>query len=206
VAGFNQFYDDTESTLSEVVGIAVDQKFSKRLFGGIELSKRKLEVPLPTIDFLTFTSSLDNYDWEEKVAHAYLFYTPTNQVSLSAELYSEKLDQPTQFAALSTRTEMLPLGIRYLDSFGGTSSFTSTYVKQKGCFESASSPSCVNGDSDFWVSDASYMYRLPNRSGLISVGATNLFDEEFEYKETDLANSRIVPERMAYVRLMINLP
>ncbi len=53
VAGFNQFFDDLESTESRRYGVAVDQKFSQTIFGGVELSRRDLTVPVPITNPLT---------------------------------------------------------------------------------------------------------------------------------------------------------
>ena len=38
VAGFNQFFDDPNVTESWRYGVAVDQKFSKSIYGGVEVS------------------------------------------------------------------------------------------------------------------------------------------------------------------------
>ena len=46
VAGFNQFFDDTNATEAWRYGGAIDQKFTKDLFGGVEFSKRDLKVPI----------------------------------------------------------------------------------------------------------------------------------------------------------------
>jgi hypothetical protein len=48
VAGFNQFNDDLASTEAWRYGIGIDQKFSERIFGGMEVSRRNLKVPLQT--------------------------------------------------------------------------------------------------------------------------------------------------------------
>ncbi|MGD8894239.1 MAG: TonB-dependent receptor, partial [Desulfobacterales bacterium] len=45
VAGFNQFFDETNATDSWRYGIAVDQKFTSALYGGVEISQRDLERP-----------------------------------------------------------------------------------------------------------------------------------------------------------------
>ena len=45
VAGFNQFFDDFDLTEAWRYGGAIDQKFTKSLFGGVEFSKRDLTVP-----------------------------------------------------------------------------------------------------------------------------------------------------------------
>ena len=43
VAGFNQFFDDINGTEAWRYGGAIDQKFTKDIFGGVEFSKRELE-------------------------------------------------------------------------------------------------------------------------------------------------------------------
>jgi hypothetical protein len=81
---------------------------------------------------------------------------------------------------------------------------TTTYWRQKGefgdmaPFESAS--------EDFWTVDAALSYRLPRRQGFISLGATNLLKEEFRFFDTDIANPRIQPTRMAFLRVTLALP
>src|SRR5207248_8651301 len=45
VAGFNQFFDDINSTKSWRYGGAIDQKFTSTLFGGVEFSKRDVNIP-----------------------------------------------------------------------------------------------------------------------------------------------------------------
>jgi tetratricopeptide (TPR) repeat protein len=45
VAGFNQFFEDAAGTDSWRYGAALDQKFTDNLYGGVEFSKRELEVP-----------------------------------------------------------------------------------------------------------------------------------------------------------------
>ena len=46
VAGFNQFFDDINGTEAWRYGVAIDQKFTKEIFGGIEYSGRNLKIPL----------------------------------------------------------------------------------------------------------------------------------------------------------------
>jgi Tfp pilus assembly protein PilF len=49
VAGFNQFFDDADGTEAWRYGVALDQKFSKNLYGGVEYSMRDLDVPFTRI-------------------------------------------------------------------------------------------------------------------------------------------------------------
>ena len=50
VSGFNQFFDDAEGEEAWRYGLAVDQKFGRRAFGGGEFSWRDLQAPLELID------------------------------------------------------------------------------------------------------------------------------------------------------------
>ena len=62
------------------------------------------------------------------------------------------------------------------------------------------------GSSEFWLVDATFSYRLPKRYGFLSVGVTNLFDEEFEYFEVDPANVTIQPARSIFARVTLAIP
>ena len=77
VAGFNQFFDDGDLTEAWRYGGAVDQKFSSSVYSGIELSKRDLKVPY--LDFTVDPESPPTVDsqWNEYLARAYLFWTPS---------------------------------------------------------------------------------------------------------------------------------
>ncbi len=51
--------------------------------------------------------------------------------------------------------------------------------------------------------DTALGYRLPKRRGLVSVGVSNLFDESFNFVDTDPFNPRIYPERLVYGRITL---
>ena len=83
-----------------------------------------------------------------------------------------------------------------------------TYYDQEGDFirdEPISDPA-EEGDDTFWVVDVAINYRLPKRYGFLTVGATNLFDESFEYAETDFNNPRIQPDRTIFGKVTLALP
>ena len=99
VAGFNQFFDDVSRTDIWRYGVAVDQKFTRNIFGGIEFSKRDLSVP-----FLDFTVNPANpptreADWDEALGRAYLFWTPHPWLALRAEYAFEELTRDRRFPA-----------------------------------------------------------------------------------------------------------
>jgi tetratricopeptide (TPR) repeat protein len=211
VAGFNQFFDDFTGTKAWSYGLAVDQKFSKDIYGGAEFFKRDLEVP-----FLAFPAppappipSIGDVDHEEHLARAYLNWTPHQWLALRVEYQYEKFERDPQFAvgAGEVKTHRIPLGAGFFHPCGLITNVQATYYDQDGDFERLATPAGVffPGDDQFWLVDASISYRLPKRYGFFTVGATNLFDESFQYFDTDLANPAIQPERMFFARITLSI-
>ena len=204
VAGFNQFFDDNPGTDSWRYGIAVDQKFSKNLYGGVEYSGRNLNTPY----FLSVSPALtmvETADWEEQLGRVYLYWTPHPWFGLSAEYHYEGLDR--ERAGLSdplgikhVSTHRVPFGINFYHPLGFSAGLKATYINQKGKFHLQNTPSDAfeSGEDQFWVFDASINYRLPKRFGLITVGAKNLFDKSFRYQDSDPLNPMMQPRRLVY--------
>jgi hypothetical protein len=206
VAGFNQFFDEARSTDAWRYGGAIDQKFSASIYGGAEFSKRDLEVPRPVGDDVTFSN--ERLDWEEYLGRAYLFWTPHNWLGLSAEYLYEKFDfdKESNPRAEEVKTHSFPLGINFFHPSGLGASLKATYYDQEGDFQRGNTGEFFHGEDDFWVVDAAINYRLPKRYGFITIGATNLFDEDFKYFDTDINNPRIQPERYFFVRATFAIP
>lgn len=83
---------------------------------------------------------------------------------------------------------------------------TATYYNQDGEFERLLTEEFESGQDDFWTVDAGVSYRLPKRYGFITVGASNLLDEEFNYYDTDRNNPRIHSGRMFFGSVTLALP
>lgn len=208
VAGFNQFYDDLESTTSWRYGVAIDQKFSAMIFGGLELSKRDLSVPIPFTDATTGITTVKQKDWEEYLARPYFFWTPHEWLALSVEYQYERFRRSADFGfgLKEADTHRVPLGLRFFHPSGLGFVLKTTYFHQDGQFQRRGGICCQSGESDFWVVDTALSYRLPKRYGFFTVGATNLFDREFRYQETDFNNSTIQPSRTIFARLTLAFP
>jgi len=207
VAGFNQFFDDANFTRSKRYGAALDQRFSPSVFAGLELSKRDLSVPWTCGSPACGTiGPQDPVDWKEQLARAYLFWTPHRMWALRAEYIFEHFDRGDSFAGGLGKldTHRVPLGARFSHPSGFGASFTATYWKQQGDFGDFGS--FQSGSDQFWVADAALTYRLPRRHGLLSVGATNLFDQDFKFFDVDVNNTTIMPKRMIFARLTLALP
>ncbi len=206
VAGFNQFFDDVDATDSWRYGGAIDQKFSESIYGGAEFTYRDLEVPFTVVDPVAGTSQLLEADWEEKLARAYLFWTPHQWLALSAEYLYEELERDEEFAdgAKEVETHYVPLGINFFHPTGLGATFKGTYIDQQGSFERQGTLGTFErGEDNFWLFDAAISYRFPKRYGFITIGATNLFDDEFEHFDSDRKNPRIQPDRFFFARLTL---
>jgi tetratricopeptide (TPR) repeat protein len=209
VAGFNQFYDDPNLTEAWRYGGAIDQKFTKDLFGGVEFSKRELKVP-----FLDFTVDPENpptveANWDEYLGRTYLFWTPQPWLGLRVEYIFERLKRDEQFPEGVTEvdTHRVPLGINFFHPSGLSAFLTATYFNQAGEFGGITAVDPIRHGSDsFWTVDAAINYRLPKRYGFVTVGATNLFDEKFKFFDLDLNNASIQPDRTVFGRVTLALP
>jgi len=207
VAGFNQFYDDIESTDSWHYGVAIDQKFFATLFGGLELSQRDLQVPIFFQDPVTSTSGIQHSHWREHLARPYVFWAPHDWLALTAEYQYERFERDASnlnFGFEHLTTNRVPLGLRFFHPCGLSFGLKTTYFDQQGDFARRGGACCESGNSEFWVVDSGISYRLPKRYGLVTVGVTNLFDEHFKYQETDFNNPTIQPDRSVFTRLTLS--
>jgi tetratricopeptide (TPR) repeat protein len=205
VAGFNQFFDDFDATDAWRYGAAVDQKFSRDVFGGVELSQRDMRVPFFNIDDPA-NPILRQEDWRERVARGYAFWTPHPWVALRLEYAYERFttegltDQPREL-----QTHRVPVGMNVFHPTGVGGSVRATYVNQSGRFV-LNDTSIRSGQDDFVIVDAALSYRLPRRFGLITAGVTNLFDKEFRFFDRDIRNPTIMPDRMVFGRVTLAFP
>jgi opacity protein-like surface antigen len=187
VNGFNQFFDDSEGADAWRYGIGVDQKFTEKLFGGIELSQRDLEfpvefiIPIPPKPSIT---EIREMDWEERLARAYLYWTPHPWLAGSVEFVYERFERDRDFpvGVKDLETYRFPLGINFYHPSGFGLHLQATYVDQEAEYLPANyelGRPFTADDDNFWLVDGSLSYRLPKRLGIIRLEAKNLLDESF---------------------------
>ena len=198
LAGFNQFFDDNNGTISEGGGLAVDARFTDSLAAGIQVSRRNLESPalLPD-DSVIFQSR------REDTVNGYLYWLPNEKLSLTFEPRYQDFDNGSFFDDMQLAE--LPISLRWFSPSGLRWGVTATGVEQEGVFDGPGQSVVVGSDS-FWLLDAIVAYRLPNRNGTISLEGTNLLDEEFRFQEISLAvlTPRYVPEAQLRLRLSLS--
>jgi tetratricopeptide (TPR) repeat protein/opacity protein-like surface antigen len=207
VSGFNQFYDDFNQTAGWRYGAAVNQKFTKTLFAGVEGSYRKTDTP--TINLVDGTQTENTNEWYQAIG--YLNYAPHPWVALRAsyqyDQVTNSLPSVAQTSAQQLHTSRLPLSAGFFHPSGFIANVTVTYWNQSGTFEPLAAPvgTRVDGRDTFWLTDAMIGYRMPKRYGLITVGVRNLFDQKFRYFNTDWANPLIQPDRLVFFKVTIAL-
>ncbi len=195
VAGFQQFFEDNGATDSRLYGIGLDQKIYSDLSGGVEFTRRDLQVP-------TFQQELDgtftNIEQEGKIkqGRAYLYWTPATWAAASIEYFYDRTDGGV-IAPFSpeVRTHRVPLGLRLYHQSGFFAKLTTTYINQKGEFRDVAFGDGEPGRSDFWLADAQMGYRLPKRLGIVTVGSNNLFDRKFQMQDIqNFSRNDVLPQ------------
>ena len=193
VAGFNQFFDDFEASTSWTYGVGIDQSFSADWYGGLQFFHRDLDVPFTNVR----EHALAEDAWQENIGSAYLYWAPATWLTLGLEYYYENFahDQyegPQGIQRLTTHR--LTPKLQLFHPSGISAKIQASYMDQEGEF--GTSLFGFEEDSDrFWVVDLSVSYRLPKRYGIFKIEVRNLFDEGFQYLDTDPANSRFLPEQ-----------
>ncbi len=214
VAGFNQFFDYADGTVSKVYGVGLDVRFGAKLFGGVELSRRNLQTPIGGGDFFEFEED------QEDVYRAYLYWLPHSEWAVTAEYLYEGFEvKKGQFrpvyAGIPSRleTSRIPLTIRYFNPSGFFANLGATYVRQNvryvGFDPSFNFINEADDRENFMLVDAGVGYRFPKRWGIVALEANNLLNEEFHFQDYSFQmnepNTPFVPERSLFVRFSLNL-
>ena len=210
IAGFNQYFDDANATKFDSYGVAADWRATRDVFLGIEAMKRDLESP-----FVSVLTGLGVFEErEEWINRVYAYWTPTNRWAVSADVIYDKFENQSQsevgdFVPSSVTTISFPIVARYFNPNGFFASLGVTYVDQTVRGEEAYVHQ--TGDSDFLVFDLGVGYRLPKRTGVISLGVQNLFDEDFAYLDNSYRSFQdepsigpYAPDRTIAAQLTVN--
>jgi len=201
IAGFNQFYNDTPGTKSSQTSAAADFKINNNLNIGLAYTNRDLDVP-------DVSAGPVILDMSDDTSEIYLNWVVSNSIAISTKLLREKINRGS-FAGNDSfedvLTYRLPININLFFNENFRSYLTATYVKQEGNFIDVNTFLPVYGEDNFWHVDLGFSYLLPKRTGSIVLGVKNLFDEKFNYEETDRKNPVFSPERIGFARINLNI-
>ncbi|NBQ67924.1 MAG: TonB-dependent receptor, partial [Nitrosomonadaceae bacterium] len=189
ISGFNQFFDDINGTRAQRMGIGLDSHYSNKIYSGIEISERNMDVPTQL--------QLDGTDVQhlqaqnESLYRTYLYWLPSIHWAVRSEFQFEKASrsyhdssmiQPSALPDNPVRIQTLsaPVSIEYFSPTGFFSKFTTTFVDQNLMRKSDIDndqhrvPSKTNSGFDsFLLVDSSIGYRFPNRRGILSLEGRN---------------------------------
>jgi len=196
VAGFNQFFDDFDSTEARRLGLALDHRFSSDLYGGVELSRRDLQIPIDTLAGTFIT------DFSENLRRAYLYWTPHSRVAMGVSVDSEEFE-PEIDGISAVETLLVPATVSYYSPTGFFGSLSATLVNQDVERQ---------GADDFVLFDGALGYRLPNRYGIVRLVIKNISDEDFNFRGLTFQRSPpresdegplFTPERTIFVQMTL---
>jgi hypothetical protein len=206
IAGFNQFFDDTNGTKAQRGGAGLDARVTNNLYAGLEASERDLEVPV-----FSEVSQVIRAKQKEQLYRGYLYWLPHANWAVRGEYRFEKFSRdPATAGGNPSRIETFstPLSLNYFNSSGILANFTATYVRQA---LQRPGPSINNDVSGFVMLDAVLGYRIPNRRGIFSLEGRNLLNNEdssfrnlnFQVSE-QFYSQRFTPGRTFFLRLTLN--
>jgi tetratricopeptide (TPR) repeat protein len=193
VAGFNQFFDDINATISERVGLGYDIKLGNNVALGLEATSRDIEEP--TVDVLANETIFEKR--EEQNNRIYVNWTPSSSIAVSAEAvydtYEAESGIATQFDNLPelVKTKSLPVSFRYFSPTGWYGGITGTLVDQEVQRDPSSSQ--ASGEDRFHIIDFNVGYRFPKRLGAVSLAINNATDQQFMYQDDSYREFRDEP-------------
>ncbi len=213
LAGFNQFFDDVSGTEARRYGIGFDDRLTERFYGGAEILHSDLKVASFELDN---TEKLNNIeDQEQNLYRTYLYWIPNLNWALSIEYQFEqfrcKAGTECNISPVQLNTMNMPVTVLYFNSSGLFVKLQETYVHQniEDLIILEDNRSLTRDQSDFFLSNAAIGYRLPQRWGIVSLEAINLFDKKFKFQDlnfltSEATNPLFIPERLLFCRLTLN--
>lgn len=177
LAGFNQFFDDSNGTESWLYALGLDARLSRKIYSGVEVSRRHLDETGLNGD------DTERDSFNEDGARAYLYWALADEWALTGELLYDQYDRGGRSSSIPSQvtTYALPVGIRYFSSGGVLAGAGVSFVRQE--VEYGEITDFPQGEDNFYVVDAMLGYRLPHRRGLVSIEVQNLLDNDFNYQD-----------------------
>ena len=210
VSGFNQFFDDLNGSDTKRYGIAIDQILSNTLYGGIELTRRNLNMPRTPLP--------EGEDQKEFFHRAYLNWAPRPDIAVGTEYRFDtfETDVPRRERPCEMSTRTTPIWFNYFAPGGFFGGLDLVYVDQDVEFPvSEAADECKGSDvaddeDKFLVTNMEMGYRFPRRMGIASILVKNLFDEEFNFQDrnfqvTEPLAAQFIPERTVFLKLTLAL-
>jgi tetratricopeptide (TPR) repeat protein len=213
VAGFTQYYDrEGLGADTWLYGLGIHQRVTPKISAGVKAYRRDIEMSFQGI----LPPDLVEYeDWKEELIQGYVNWILHPWITADFTVLWEHFDLgrvPFLLDLYDVTTRQATLGVSFFHPSGFRARLAGSYVDQKGDFVDPTSPeppdfffgAVVPGEEEFWILDGSVGFLFPNRRGLISFEAKNIFNESFRFQSTDPYNPRFYPERLLLARLTLS--
>ena len=193
VAGFNQFFDDFNGSLSRLKAIGMDIASRHDLRAGAEVVDREVREPVTIGEFAP--------PIVERTARANLGWAPASSWAIAGELRREKYSGDQLAPAFARMTTLFfPVSARYFSPAGWVVRARVRTVAQS-----------IEGHTErFSIADAGMSWRLPARRGEISIDANNVFGRRFRYQDRRVvmadpfkADAEYLPGRQLAFRVVL---
>ena len=177
VAGFNQFFDDANGTEGWLYGAGLDINVTKTVYAGVEAYTRSFSEPVLQPD------EEERVNRDEDLYRAYVYWTPHLEWAVTGEFQYDRYKTQLRDASFPEEVTSFsaPLSISYFSHTGLFGDLSGTLVHQDVVYRSA--PANKDGNSTFFVVDATIGFRLPERRGLLSLQVRNLFDTRTQFED-----------------------
>ena len=213
IAGFNQFFDDDPGAVSQRYGIGSDWKLTENLFVGAQATWRYIDQQFYTLDI----QDADTTNYREQNHMLYAYWALSDQWALTGQFVYDRFS--AQNSGLTDQTSVpkkattysMPLGVRYFHPSGFFAGAGVTFVRQDLERSENNVTGYGEGESNFTLVDAQIGYRLPRRFGIVTLQASNIFDQGFDYQDDSYRESQdspsigpYIPQRQVMLYLTMN--
>jgi tetratricopeptide (TPR) repeat protein len=202
MAGFNQFFDDSDASQAWRQGLAIDRRLSEDLHAGVEVSHRSLSAPQISVADGSITTTEED-EWSGR---AFSYALLTDWLTLGAEYQHERFagDPEGNNITLLARstTNRLALESRAFSRFGVFGRARVNFVDQEARYQDAFQ-AVVSGSDRFWTLDSSIGYRLPHQRGVIAVELRNALDTAFSFQDLTPEEPTLSPKRLVTLRVTL---
>lgn len=212
VTGFNQQFPDGNAVQSTLYGAAIDKIFSNFLYGGIEITHREFTNSATSAS----TGALVNFDYRNRIYHAYLYWAPHPFWAATVDFDFEKLYRPAEVAIGATgdgrwtqlNSIVVPIAVRFFHPSGFFAGLKGTILEQN--LDVPSTATFQTDHEGVFLVDLVMGYRFPKRRGIFSIEIRNLTDQNFLYQDPNIlrltvGDQRFLPDLTAVARLTIAL-
>lgn len=191
-AGFNQFFDDLNGSISKRYGVGLDYRVADNIFVGAELSRRSISVPFRDNGLVNFVGETE-YFYQH-----YLYWAINENLTLSATYQLSLLDNHESIRrqnndTLNAKTQVLPFALKYFDSSGLFVEAISTYVNQQVDSVKNTGGTSVegfmSGKDAFWLFGLKAGYRFIGTNNSIVMNVSNLFNQSFSFQGDNLSQN-----------------